>query len=134
MMLSLTKYHFRHGGQGQGNCSALLCPCVFFMGHWTPGKVHSCDACGIEFWTPKAQNAPRCNRCTRYKREKAEKLQAVKSFYEGLKRRRGRYNLNLAVINCISREGLSIEETAKVLGHSYETIKFEWEIAKQNAT
>jgi hypothetical protein len=94
-------------------------------------RIATCK-CGLEFYD-STKKRTLCNRCTADKAEKAAKMQAVKSFYAGVKRR-GKFRLNSAVIQCLEREGLTIPETAKVLGYDDETIRFEWEIAKQNAT
>ena len=42
-------------------------------------------------------------------------------------------NLNWEVIQCHWRHGLTIQETAEVLGFDLEVIRFERDIAKQNA-
>lgn len=94
-------------------------------------RIATCK-CGIEFYD-STEKRSLCNRCERETKEKTAKLIAVKSFYEGLKRRRGGYNLNWAVIQCLTREKMTIPETAEVLGDSEDRITFEWEIARQNA-
>ena len=104
----------------------LLCSVpVFFM-----ARIATCT-CGFEFYD-STETRTTCNRCTVYKAKKAAKMASVQAFYANLKQR-GKFNLNWAVIQCLSREGLSIAETAKVLGFSYDEIRFEWDIARQNS-
>lgn len=95
-------------------------------------RIADCGSCGVEFYD-STEKQTYCNRCTRYKRETAEKLQRVKSFYDGLKRR-GKFHLRFAVLNCIEREKLSITETAQVLERADETIKWEWDAILQDAS
>ena len=117
--------HSKHGGQGQGNCSALLCSApVFFM-----GRIVTCK-CALEFFDSTGETT--CNRCRRNLAESRAKVDRLKSKYE-TEKANGTFCLQWEIIQCYWREGLTLSEMEKVFGLDEETIGFQIDIARQNA-
>ena len=102
------------------------------MGNWTAGKVNSCRSCGIEFWTPKAENAQQCGRCTRAKREKEAKIKHLTAKIRKWKAD-GSFHIGFAMIDLHWRNKLSLSECAKILGISEREAQFERDIVIENA-
>ena len=77
--------------------------------------------------------AETCDDCHQSEAELQAKMARLKKAYGSEKDSQNLYDLNWAVIQCLTREGLTRKQTAEVLGVSEETIDFEMDIAYQNA-
>ena len=104
-------------------CSALLCSVpVFFM---------NCVKCGrFSYFKMEAET---CDACHQRQAERQAKMARLKKTFGTEKNSGNPYDLNWAVIQCITRERLSYSDTAEVLGVDERTVELEMDIARQNA-
>ena len=87
----------------------------------------NCVKCGR--WSYFKLQDETCDACHEENARKAATMARLKKLYGNGKA----FSFNWAVIQCITREGLTRKETAEVLGVDEETIDFEMDIAYQNA-
>ena len=92
-------------------------------------RIATCR-CGLEFFDSKGHDL--CGRCRRHANEESAKIDRLMKRY-ALKKANGTFSMRWAVIDCYWRQRLSLQQTAKVLGQSEDDVRFEIDMARQDA-